>query len=70
MKRLRSGELSLVIGTHALLSPDVQYQNLGLVVTDEQHRFGVDQRAALVRQGRRTRTFSSCPPRPSRARSR
>ena len=40
-ERLRSGELSLVIGTHALLSPDVQYQNLGLVVTDEQHRFGV-----------------------------
>ena len=48
---LRSGELSLVIGTHALLSPDVQYQNLGLVVTDEQHRFGVDQRAALSAKG-------------------
>ena len=46
-ERLRSGELSLVIGTHALLSPDVQYQNLGLVVTDEQHRFGVAQRARL-----------------------
>ena len=50
-KALRSGELSLVIGTHALLSPDVQYQNLGLVVTDEQHRFGVDQRAALSAKG-------------------
>ena len=50
-ERLRSGELSLVIGTHALLSPDVQYQNLGLVVTDEQHRFGVDQRAALSAKG-------------------
>lgn len=48
---LRSDELSLVIGTHALLSPDVQYQNLGLVVTDEQHRFGVDQRAALSAKG-------------------
>ena len=48
---LRAGELSLVIGTHALLSPDVQYQNLGLVVTDEQHRFGVDQRAALSAKG-------------------
>ena len=48
---LRSGALSLVIGTHALLSPDVQYQNLGLVVTDEQHRFGVDQRAALSAKG-------------------
>lgn len=50
-ERLQSGELSLVIGTHALLSPDVQYQNLGLVVTDEQHRFGVDQRAALSAKG-------------------
>ena len=50
-ERLRSGELSFVIGTHALLSPDVQYQNLGLVVTDEQHRFGVDQRAALSAKG-------------------
>lgn len=48
---LRTGALSLVIGTHALLSPDVQYQNLGLVVTDEQHRFGVDQRAALSAKG-------------------
>ena len=47
-ERLRSGELSLVIGTHALLSPDVQYQNLGLVVTDEQHRFGVRQRGLLA----------------------
>ncbi len=49
--RLQSGELSLVIGTHALLSPDVQYRDLGLVVTDEQHRFGVDQRAALSAKG-------------------
>ena len=48
---LQTGTLSLVIGTHALLSPDVQYQNLGLVVTDEQHRFGVDQRAALSAKG-------------------
>ena len=50
-ERLRSGDLSLVIGTHALLSPDVQYRDLGLVVTDEQHRFGVDQRAALSAKG-------------------
>lgn len=50
-ERLRSGVLSLVIGTHALLSPDVQYRDLGLVVTDEQHRFGVDQRAALSAKG-------------------
>ena len=50
-EQLQTGGLSLVIGTHALLSPDVQYRNLGLVVTDEQHRFGVDQRAALSAKG-------------------
>ena len=51
LAQLADGALTLVIGTHALLSPDVQYQNLGLVVTDEQHRFGVDQRAALSAKG-------------------
>ena len=51
LSQLASGELSLVIGTHALLSPDVRYSRLGLVVTDEQHRFGVDQRAALGAKG-------------------
>ncbi len=48
---LAAGEIDLVIGTHALLSPDVAYRDLGLVVTDEQHRFGVDQRAALGAKG-------------------
>ena len=51
LEQLASGEIALAIGTHALLSPDVQYQKLGLVVTDEQHRFGVDQRAALGAKG-------------------
>lgn len=51
LEQLASGEITLAIGTHALLSPDVQYQKLGLVVTDEQHRFGVDQRAALGAKG-------------------
>ena len=51
LAQLADGELTLAIGTHALLTPDVEYQNLGLVVTDEQHRFGVDQRAALGAKG-------------------
>ncbi len=44
---LADGSIDLCVGTHALLTEDVQYSRLGLVVTDEQHRFGVDQRAAL-----------------------
>jgi len=48
--RLASGEIHLCIGTHALLSEGVQFQNLALVVTDEQHRFGVAQRARLSKK--------------------
>ena len=44
---LRAGEISLLIGTHALLSDKLEFQTLGLIITDEQHRFGVAQRAAL-----------------------
>ena len=51
LEKLGVGEIDLAIGTHALLSPDISYQNLGLVVTDEQHRFGVNQRAALGAKG-------------------
>lgn len=46
-----SGEANVVIGTHALLEPSVQYRNLALLVTDEQHRFGVRQRNALLERG-------------------
>lgn len=46
-EQLRTGELDAVIGTHALLSEDVVFHRLGLVITDEQHRFGVMQRTAL-----------------------
>ncbi len=52
MERLGRGEVDLLIGTHALLSGDVAFPRLGLVVTDEQHRFGVGQRSALSDKGR------------------
>jgi ATP-dependent DNA helicase RecG len=45
--KLASGELSLVVGTHALIEPDVRFRELAVAVVDEQHRFGVRQRAAL-----------------------
>lgn len=51
---LAAGEIDLCIGTHALLTDDTTFANLGLVVTDEQHRFGVQQRAALRQKGRDT----------------
>lgn len=50
---LASGEIGLAVGTHALLSKGVAFQHLGLVITDEQHRFGVAQRAALAAKGDR-----------------
>jgi ATP-dependent DNA helicase RecG len=50
-KKLSSGEARLVLGTHALLQESVSFRRLGLVVIDEQHRFGVEQRAALVGKG-------------------
>lgn len=46
-ERLRNGELHILVGTHALLEDEVQFHNLGLVIIDEQHRFGVAQRAKL-----------------------
>ncbi len=49
--RLAEGEIDFIVGTHALITGSVAYQNLGLVVTDEQHRFGVAQRAALAAKG-------------------
>ena len=49
---LAAGEIDLCIGTHALLTDDTSFANLGLVVTDEQHRFGVQQRAALRQKGK------------------
>jgi len=51
LDRLASGELGLVVGTHALLEPDVGFARLGVCVVDEQHRFGVEQRRALDAKG-------------------
>ncbi len=50
---LESGSIRLVVGTHALLQEKVQFENLGLVIADEQHRFGVRQRAALAAKGKK-----------------
>ena len=49
--QLASGELGLIVGTHALIEPTVEFARLGLVVVDEQHRFGVEQRRALDAKG-------------------
>ena len=50
-RRLAGGQARLVVGTHALLQEGVSFRRLGLVVIDEQHRFGVEQRAALIGKG-------------------
>ena len=47
-KKISEGEYLIIIGTHAVIQPSVEYQNLGLVVIDEQHRFGVKQREYLL----------------------
>ncbi len=51
LERLATGELGLIVGTHALIEPDVRFARLGLCVVDEQHRFGVAQRRALDAKG-------------------
>ena len=51
IEKLAKGKIDFLIGTHALLSENVVFKNLGLVITDEQHRFGVNQRASLKNKG-------------------
>lgn len=51
LQRLESGEIDILIGTHAVLEENVCFKKLGLVVTDEQHRFGVRQRSTIVEKG-------------------
>lgn len=50
-EKLKNGEIDLIIGTHALIQDDVEFSQLGLVITDEQHRFGVKQRTGLCSKG-------------------
>jgi ATP-dependent DNA helicase RecG len=51
VKKLMDGEIDILIGTHAVISENVEFNNLGLVITDEQHRFGVNQRSNLQNKG-------------------
>lgn len=53
LTRIKNGEVNLIIGTHALIQDEVQYHKLGLVIIDEQHRFGVHQRQILREKGER-----------------
>lgn len=56
-ERLENGESFIVVGTHAIIQNDVNFKNLGLVITDEQHRFGVGQRAELSAKGNNPHTL-------------
>ena len=56
MRGLASGEIDILLGTHALFQSDVEFKNLALGIVDEQHRFGVHQRLALAAKGG-ARTF-------------
>ena len=51
LEELANGEIDIVVGTHALIQQDVSFHQLGLVITDEQHRFGVNQRKILREKG-------------------
>lgn len=50
-QKIKGGEIDIVIGTHAVIQDKVEYQKLALVITDEQHRFGVRQRESLSLKG-------------------
>lgn len=52
LERLKSGDIDILVGTHALIENNVEFNNIGIVITDEQHRFGVRQRAMLSNKGK------------------
>lgn len=52
LEEIKTGKTNIIVGTHALIQETVEFSNLGLVVIDEQHRFGVEQRAELMRKGK------------------
>lgn len=56
-EKIKNGYVDIIIGTHALIQNDVEFKRLGLVITDEQHRFGVSQRAMLAEKGDNTNTL-------------
>lgn len=63
--RLEDGEIKIIVGTHALIQDDVKFKNLGLVIVDEQHKFGVKQRDALLSKGKNVeRLFMTATPIP------
>lgn len=57
-EQIKAGEINIVIGTHALIQDQVEFKNLGLAITDEQHRFGVNQRNKLAAKGNHTDVLS------------
>ncbi len=57
LEGVKNGEIDMLIGTHAVISENVEFDNLGLVITDEQHRFGVEQRSALSKKGQSPHTL-------------
>ena len=56
-ERLKNKEIDVIIGTHSLIEDDIEFSNLGLVITDEQHRFGVKQRLKLSNKGKSVETL-------------
>lgn len=57
ISRLKSHEIDILVGTHSLIEDNIEFENLGLVITDEQHRFGVNQRLKLTNKGKSVETL-------------